>query len=282
MFSLIIENKDGHRLNLTHEKNCEVIGIDGLTPPSADIITSKIAMNDGTRFNSAVINQRNVVIHLQLTADVESTRIMLYRYFRIKQYCRIFYKNSSRDVYCEGYVETFENDRFAIDNTVDISIICPSPWFKQINEVVSDMSQVIDMFEFPFAIEKVGIEFSVLEKNLLTKVVNSGDVETGIIMELSATSDVVNPRIYNADSHDMIGLNFEMRAGDVIEINTIKGDKHVWLIREGETTNIINTLMKNPVWLQLPVGETNFTYDCTSGAEFFSVKFICQNLFEGV
>lgn len=282
MFNLTIENKDGQRLDLTNEKNCVVVGIDGLTPPSADIATSAIAMNDGTRFNSATVNQRNIVIRLQLIADVENTRILLYRYFRIKQYCKIFYKNSNRDVYCEGYIETFENDRFAINNQVDISIICPSPWFKTLNEVVFDMSQVLPMFEFPFDIEKEGEEFSVLNKNTRTTVINSGDIETGIIMELRATSDVVNPRIYNADTNEMIGLNFEMQGGDVIRISTVKGSKYVRLIRDGVTSNIINALMKNPVWFQVSTGETPFTYDCTSGNDFFSVQFTIQNLFEGV
>lgn len=282
MFNLMIENKDGLRLNLTNDRNCVVVGIDGLTPPTANIVTTTIAMNDGTRFNSANVGQRNIVIRFRLLADVENTRILLYRYFRIKQYCKIHYKNTRRDVYCEGYVETFENDRFAIDNQVSISIICPSPWFKEINAIVSDMSQVIDAFEFPFSIEAEGMEFSILDKNILTRVKNSGDIETGVIMELRATSDVVNPRIYNADTHEMIGLTFEMQAGDVIRISTIRGSKYVKLIRKGEESNIINALMKDPAWFQLPVGETHFTYDCTSGNEFFSVKFINQNLFEGV
>lgn len=282
MFNLTIENKDGQQLDLTNEKNCVIIGIDGLTPPSANIVTSAVAMNDGTRFNSATVDQRNIVIRLQLVADVENMRILLYRYFRIKQYCKVFYKNSNREVYCEGYIETFENDRFAINNQVDISIICPSPWFKTLEEVAFDMSQVLSLFEFPFDLEEAGEEFSALDRNTQTVVINSGDIETGIVMELSATSDVVNPRIYNADTNEMIGLNFEMQAGDAIRISTVKGEKYVRLIRDGATTNIINSLMKNPVWFQVPTGETPFTYDCTSGNEFFSVQFIIQNLFEGV
>lgn len=282
MFNLIIENPSGERIELTNEKNCEIIGIDGLNPPSANIITSNISMNDGTRFNSATVNQRNIVIHLQLTYDVENTRIMLYRYFRIKQYCKIFYKNGSRDVYCEGYVETFENDRFVVNNQVDISIICPSPWFKAIDDVVADMSQILAMFEFPFAIEEEGKEFSVLDRNVLTVITNGGDVDTGFIMQLMATGNVKNPKIYNADTLGMIGLTFNMVAGDMIEISTVKGDKYVRLIRGGQSSNIINSLNKNPDWFQIQPGESNFVYDCDEGNDFFSVKFITQNLFEGV
>ena len=282
MFKLSIENNDGQKIDLTNNKDCAVIGIDGLNPPSANILTSQIAMNDGTRYNSAVVNQRNIVIRLRLLNNVEKMRILLYKYFRIKQYCKIYFKNDSRDVYCEGYVETFENDRFVLNNQVDISIICPSPWFKELNEIVFDVSQVIDMFEFPFAIETEGMEFSVLDKNSLTSVINSGDVETGFLIELYASSEVANPRIYNAETHDMIGLNFTMQNGDMVQISTVKGEKYVKLTRAGVTTNIINHLMKNPVWFQVPVGSTDFTYDCTNGNEFLTIKFKGRNLFEGV
>lgn len=282
MYNLTIENKAGQRIALSNEKNVVITAIDGLAPPNASIMTSSVAGHDGSRFNSSKVEKRNIVITLRLTNDVEKTRILLYRYFRIKQWCKIYYSNDSRDVYCEGYVESFENDRFMMNNEVQISIICPSPWFKEINEIVFNMSQLTSSFEFPFAIEDVGVEFSTLLENILTPVINSGDVETGLVLELSATSEVVNPRIYNVDTREMIGLNFTMQSGDLIRISTVTGEKYVKLIRGGEESNIINSLMDSPVWLTVPVGESNFTFDCTSGREFFRVRFIGRNLFEGV
>lgn len=282
MYSLSIENKAGQRIALSSEKNIVITNIEGLTPPTATINTSDVAMHDGARFNSSKVRKRNIVITLRLIRDVERMRILLYKYFRIKQWCKIYYTNESRDVYCEGYVEAFENDRFVMNNEVQISIICPYPWFKELDEIVFNMSTMSDMFEFPFAIEEVGVEFSVIDENILTPVINSGDVDTGVVLELSATNDVVNPRIYNADTQEMLGLNFTMIAGDLIRISTVKGEKYVKLIRDGVETNIINHLMSAPTWFQIPVGETNFTYDCTMGGESFSVKFIGRNLFEGV
>ena len=282
MYSLTIENKSGQQIALSSEKNITITGIEGLVPPVASIVTSSVAMHDGSKFNSARVEPRNIVIHLRLTNDVERTRITLYKYFRIKQWCKIYYSNDSRNVYCEGYVEAFENDRFAMSNEIMISILCPSPWFKEIDEIVFNMSQLTSEFEFPFAIETVGVEFSSLTQNVITPVINSGDVETGLILELSSTDEVVNPRIYNTDTQELLGLDFTMIEGDLIRISTVKGEKYVKLIRDGVETNIINRLMRSSTWFQIPVGETNFTYTCTSGRESFSVKFIGRNLFEGV
>lgn len=282
MYSLKIENRSGQQIALSNERNVVITRIDGLNPPQASIMMSGVAGHDGSRFNSSKVAQRNIVITLRIIKDVERMRILLYKYFRIKQWCKIYYSNDSRDVFCEGYVEAFENDRFALSNSVQISIICPSPWFKEIDEIVFNMSQVLNAFEFPFSISEAGTEFSVLSDNIITTVVNSGDVTTGLLMELTATSEVVKPRIYNIDTREMIGLDFTMEAGDVIRLSTVTGEKYVKLIRNGVERNIINNLMDSPAWLQTPVGESNFTYDCTSGREFFSVKFIGRNLFEGV
>ena len=282
MFKLIVENASGQKLELTRQRNIHVIGVDGLNPTDANIITSTMAGSDGSRFNSAVANQKNIVIHLRLTGDVETNRLTLYKYFRIKQYCKIYYQNDHRDVYCEGYVESFENDRFVVNNQADISIICPSSWFHQINTEKFQMSQVLPMFEFPFSIPKEGIEFSVLDRTQRTTVINSGEVDTGILIELAASSDVSNPRLYNADTNEVMKINIEMQAGDLIQVSTVKGNKYVRMVRAGVTTNIINRLDKYPVWFQLPPGETDFTYECDSGTEFLTVTFTVQNLFEGV
>lgn len=284
MFNLTVENKAGEQFDLTNENTLSVIGVDGLTPPEANIITNTIAMNDGTRFNGATVGERNLVLHIKITEDVERTRINLYRFFRIKQYCKIYYRNGSRNVYCEGYVEAIDGDLFTILQSIEISIICPSPWFRELSQIYFDMSQVLAQFEFAFTIPAAGIEFSVLEKNLLVPITNSGDVDTGLVLICYATGEVVNPRIYNADTHDMLALNFTMISGDEIHISTMQGDKYVRHIREGITTNIINALTRDPrpVWFTIPTGITNFTYDCDSGSEFFSVRFIGQNLFEGV
>lgn len=282
MFKLIVENKAGMKFDLTNERTLNIISVDGITPPEANIVTHEIAMNDGTRFNSATVKQRNIVLHIRIIGDVEHTRINLYRFFRVKQYCKIYYENGSRNIYCEGYVESVEGDLFTKSQQIDISIICPSPWFRELDLIYFDMSQVLSLFEFPFSIEIEGIPFSELETELLAPVINSGDVDTGIILKLHATGEVINPRIYNADTHEMLGLNFKMISGDEIHISTLRGEKYVRHVREGVTTNIFNSLMRNPAWFQIPTGITNFTFDCESGNEFFSVQFIGQNLYEGV
>ena len=90
MFTCIVENTRGATLCLTqNESNYQLISITGLSPPSAQINTTKVAGMDGTRFNSASLNQRNIVFTIRLNGDIEANSQALYSFFRIKERCRI-------------------------------------------------------------------------------------------------------------------------------------------------------------------------------------------------
>lgn len=282
MFGFIIENDLGEQFQIINGKDFVITSISGLNPPSANINTGVVAMSDGEKFNSSRLNYRNIVLTLNILRNVEANRILLYRYFKVKKHHKIYYFNGSREVYIEGYVETFENDLFTQMQQPQISIICPQPYFKDIEDIYFDISQVLAMFEFPFAIEEDGKEFSTLNTTLIGKVINNGDVESGIIIEISASGQIINPKIYDASTNGMLGITITIERGDVIRINTNKGEKKVELIHEGKTTNIINKLMPNPTWFQLDVGENLFTYDCESGNEFFTMRFTHTDLYAGV
>ena len=179
-------------------------------------------------------------------------------------------------------VQGIEGSLFEQKQTLKITMKCMNPYFRDKYEKMEDMSTVEDMFEFPFAIEEEGIEFSQINKELMKSIYNAGDEETGVIIELSASGTVENPIIYNADTRERFGLNITMEAGDVIRIETNRFNKKVILIRDAQETNIINSIMRGNKWFKLAAGENIFTYTCDSGEEFLNIKFIYQNLYEGV
>lgn len=144
------------------------------------------------------------------------------------------------------------------------------------------MTSVIDLFEFPFNIDKTGIEFSRLDKALKKSVYNAGDTDTGLIIEISASGEVINPTIYNVNTREYFGLEITMQYGDLIRINTNTFNKKVELIRHGETRNIINNIIKGNKWFELSPGDNVFTYTCENGEEFLNFKFIYHNMYEGV
>lgn len=282
MYQCIVENEYGERLQLTNNKNYTVYRIDGLEPPAASINTSPVANFDGSRFNSSKTGERNIVIYLAIEGDCEANRINLYKYIRTKRTIRFYFKNSARDVYIDGYVESMPIAFFDMKQVVQISILCPYPYFKSTKENVIEFATVTSLFVFPFAYEEAGEPFSSLELNAVKSIINEGDIENGIIIQMKALGRVLNPQIYNLTTNEYFKMNVDMLEGDMLTINTNKSKKGVTLLHNGVETNVINDMIKGSTWFELNTGDNLFTYTSDEYPEHLSCTFIHMNEYEGV
>lgn len=284
MFTLKIENKKGQHITLTqNESNYQVINIEGLNPAKASVFTNAVANMDGQKFKSSKLEMRNIVLTVKINGDAEENRINLYSYFKTGKWCKIYYKNNSRDVHIEGYCETIECPLFTMNQQMQISIICPDPYLKSVEIISADISKLLSAFTFPFAIKEEGIAFSTYEPNKVTTIINSGEIATGLIIKLIATDDnVANPVIYNVDTGEYMLLETTLNKGDEIIINTNKGEKSIVMMVDGLEINIINSLSGSSTWLQLESGTTDFTYSTDSQEEKLIVIFEYNHRYEGV
>lgn len=285
MFTLEVENKNKEIIKLTqNESNFQIINIEGLTPPKAEIVSTKITNLHGERFKSSRIEPREIVLTIKLKGDIEKNRIALYDFFDSGELCTIHYTNRSRKVSIEGYCENAEAGLFDQNQTMQVSIICLDPFLKDFSLIYSDISQTLSSFEFPFAIEKEGIEISQFNKDRIGVVNNRGDVETGAIITITAFSQTVhNPIIGNDSTGQYMRLNLTMNVGDVVVINTNKGNKSVKLISNGLTSNIIGRLGYGSDWFVLKKGQNQIRINTSDGVTSgMKVVFEHRNLFKGV
>lgn len=282
MYSLIVENEKGEHLSLTDNINFDVLSVTGTNPPTAAINTVNVAGLDGSRFNSSRVEQRNIVITLNIHHPIEANRLTLYNFFRVKRWVKIYYQNSRRNVYIEGYVESFENNPWTQLQQPQISIICPQPFWLSTVDTTVNFSNSNALFEFPFSIPSEGIEFSTLG-HLTTAVVNVGEIETGGIITFYATTDqILNPKFFNRTTQQFFGLDFDMYQGDLITVNTQKGEKSVTLLRAGVTTNILNDRTEGSTWLTFEPGENELSFEADEGAANLEATLTITQKFEGV
>ena len=284
MFSLIVENSKGEQLSLSQNSNYVITGISGLTPPSSTINLSSNYGTDGSRFNSSKVEKRNIVINVKPQKPVEANRINLYRYFKTKQYCKIYYSNDARSVYIEGYVEAIEGDLFEKTQVIQISIICPQPYFKGLAEIAIDISNVIAAFEFPFETDNVGVEVSVYDYYKVANVYNSGDVESGMIIHFTASGSVTNPiKIINTNNGEFLSIDHIMLEGEEITINTYDNEKSIYYKNSsGEISNLLSYLADGSKFLKCDYGLNQFTYTAGSGISNLKCEIIYRDLYEGV
>lgn len=281
-YRLFAENERGERLELTGNRNFDVLSVDGTSPPAAAINTVPIVGLDGTRFNSSRVEQRNIVLSLNIHHPIEDNRIVLYRFFRSKRWVRLIYENSHRRVYIDGYVETFENNLWTELQQPQISIICPQPFWISDTDTAVDFSNVLPLFEFPFDIPAEGIEFSQL-LTVMTATVDVGEVQTGGVIRFHALADgVENPKFFNETTGEFFGVDITMQLDDLIIVNTNQGQKSVVLIRDGTTTNLLSQRTVGSVWLQFISGVNTVSYGADSGDVKLLVDLTIVRKYEGV
>lgn len=286
MYEAKIGNVNGEVLLLTgNEPVYQVINITGLNPPKAQINTTTMVGLDGAKFNSSKLETRNIVLTVKINGDVEANRLKLYQYFRTKEWCKFYYSNDSVNVFIVGYVESVECNLFTNNETAQISILCPYPYFKSLTEIVTDISNTLGLFVFPFSIN-LGepIAFSSYDENKVSNVYNASESETGVVIQITFLASASSIEIKNTLTGDDLTLNYSFQENDVVTINTYKGQKSISLLRAGMTSNIFSALEQGSTFFQLAMGSNLFGYlvDGGSGNESVLVTFTHNTEYRGV
>ena len=195
--SLKITNFRGEELKIEladpWEHGLIIQSIDGIGPVNATINTTEIATTDGSRFNSARLSQRNIVLYFvfeevihsisgiaggaivipdggiietggyQITdvdmETIEDIRHKTYKYFPLKKQLTLEFETDTRTLQISGYVESNTPSIFSEREGCQISIICPDPYFydaKGVKEV--EFGTHDPLLQFPISNERGGTD----------------------------------------------------------------------------------------------------------------------------
>ena len=291
--TVIITNYRGESLTLElanpYSSGFAVTGINGLGPNKATINDVEVTTNDGSVFNSAKVNPRNIVLKLEFMAtdpdEVEALRQKTYKYFPLKKKLTFEIITDKRHIKIFGYTESNEPVIFSRNENTKISIICPYPFFQSVTERNRVMFYGEEpAFEFPFSNEgeepvlEMGYVHMVTEANVLY----TGDSEVGIIITIHAIGSAKNVSIFNLDTGESMKLKVDLVKGDDIIISTVKGEKYVHKLQDGVETNALNCIDRDADWFLLSKGDNLFAYTAEEGLR--NLDFQIQNyiLYEGV
>lgn len=280
MFQLWVENEKGQTMELTNNPAYIVYNVLGMDPADAVINTNRNASTDGSVFNSAYIDNKEITLTMALNYPAEANRINLYRYFKNKKPIKLFFKTDSRDVFIDGYCQRVNVNFFEKKEIAQITILCTNPYFKAKDAETVQISQNQSLFEFPFSIQ-TPIPFSEIS-NTSHEIVNNGDIKVGAIFRITANGYVDAPKIINVDTNEYFLITAGMSAGEVIEINTIQNERSV-LMGDGQTMiDYIYGMSINSSWLELDVGENHFAATADSNPENMNVEIEFRAFYEGV
>lgn len=273
--------------------------IQGLGPAKAVINATELSTMDGSLYNSSRVSSRNIVFSLIFLEHptIEATRQKSYKFFSVKKPVKLTFKTDNRLAEIYGYVESNEPVIFSEQETTQISIICPDPYFYLVGEKAKQTTEFAGFepaFSFPFSNESLTEKLLFMGHILINQIKNiiyEGDSEIGIEIDIIAIGEVENLVIYNPITLDLMKIDTDklialtgspIILGDEIHISTIKGQKSIELLRNGAYINILNCLDRDVSWFQLSKGDNIFSFNSSEGSTNIIFKITNQTIFEGI
>lgn len=271
--------------------------VDGISPGDATINSTDYGVLDGGVFNSARLGTRNITIefYYMFKPDIETSRHLAYYYFPVKTKVDLAFKTDHRTVVCSGYVEGNDTLIFDKQEKGQVSIVCPDPYFYSENTAHSYIRGIGYEFEFPFENESLD-EPTICFGDYMTMssqtIDYQGDIETGFVIRIRfLDDDVPTIKIGEARSNQYIDLDLinlsaaydiTISRDDIIEISSVKGDRHITYTHNGVVTNLLAFYYKKLPWFELYPGENTYVLNATDNLQHIEVEFEYKTLYGGV
>lgn len=252
------------RVPLIGNSYFDITDFDGFTEGNVSASSSTLADTDGDIISAQRVNARDVTLTIRFKDGVstEVAKRYLLKYFKLKKEAVIELDYHDRISRLTGYVQSVSMPRFTLGISAQIDIHCSSPFWQDIANLETLISNVVSLHHFPIhPTEEEPIIMGLMSNIYQTTVNNDGDIDVGMIITIVAETTCSNPRIMIDKTDLFFQVNVTMQKDDELIINTNKGQKSITF--NGE--NIINKIVAGSTWLQLPVGQT--TIVCTNSLD---------------
>ncbi len=231
----------------------QIRGIEGLGPVNASVNTRAFGSIDGEWYADSNVGKRNIVVTVGYnpnwaTQSIEGLRMILYSYFMPKSRVRLrFVSTHMPTVEIVGYVESFEPNIFSKDPEVQVSIICPMPYFVSVDATVVTAS----------TLTYGSAEF---EEFIYTGSVEAGfilHIEKGAGANLSGQVQILND---SPIQETLIIKNVLVNADQYLDISTKPGNKYARykFVSGSAATNILKDVTGESSWHSLRPGPNKF------------------------
>lgn len=310
--NLVLANPEDARTS----RGFAVTNVKGLGPGKATLNSAEWVTIDGSDFTSAKLPKRTISIDFKFipTDNIESVadiRLLSYKIFPIKEHVRLYFytyvwvENVYGQVvkeyttyYIDGRVEKNEPTIWAKEEGCTIDIVCFDPYFKnkEFNEI--SFNDVVSKFHYEWididedvnqddpspyeTSEPLFIMSEKLNYDVLS-IENPSYVTTGGIFTIRANGTVESPVIFNQTTYQEMVLNYTMQKGDVIEIDTRKGYKHVTL-KQGFGVNLLNYIDITSDWIEMIPGINEVGYSSLNVAQrnYLDVRVKVLPIYSGI
>lgn len=240
----------------------QITNIDGLDPIKASVSTSAYGAIDGASYTGSSVLTRNIVLTLNPNPDwdtwtYEKLRRLIYSYFMPKLVTRlVFYSDDMDPVEIYGVVESVGVNIFSKVPELQVSIVCPDPYFTALNPtILTGVNGELNTFDYN----------GTIESGMVVKVTHVSGAPTAIGIQLG------DPKV------TYFGVVADVDANKYFELSSVPTRKYVQNVNIG--TGVIDNLLSSvylqegSLWPTLQPGENEFTVVTDDGVQDYELIF---------
>lgn len=273
---LTLINKNNQVLDLLNNRDKFILSAaEGLHGIETDIAESDTPYMDGSTVDSVKALPRGIELTFTLRGNIKASIDYFTSIVKSKQYVTLREVEGERDITIKGIATIPPYSRMQQTCKITLTLYCPQPYWEDIAYMVETISEYINLLTFPTEgqyFTEVGRPFGAIDTNLTKTFENKGDTAVGMLITIVALGEVADPRISCSTGEQngwYMQLNLTLQADDIVEINTVKGNKYI-------TINGLDTYEGVPIledlewlgeeWLQLETGVNTFSVTTDGGA----------------
>lgn len=281
----IVCERNGQSITFTHARPYWLLSAEGLGEADFEVSSQQAAGMDGELYQGSTANKRNIVIKATVILPVGAThdqiREEFFSFFVPRETGTLYLYDGDKARKIDYKTENCEFDMDGIFRDVTISLICPDPVFKAVQDERTDVAEIEGLIEWPVELTNP-FEVGLKHDTLMATIRNPSSVSRGLTVTITATGEAVNPKLIEVNRQQSFRILTTLHNGDVLVVTTGPGNKRVKLIRDNVESNINNCWEFGGTWLQVEPGENLFTYEADSGASSLSVTLASTPLYWGV
>lgn len=282
---VICENYLKERIVFENKLPFFLESIDGLHEVLGVVAGMKSAYAIGENYIGTSVEKRNIIIKGAIRDNIIECRQKLYRVFPLSSTGTLYYYENELERKIDYKVESIKIDDKGIHRHFQISLICPDPYFTDLEKTSLQMATWIPNFEFPVIIPKdVGIDLGIKNTTSMVTIDNDTNIKLGMTITFTANDTVVNPSLFNVDTREEMKIDKTMEAGDKIIVTTYRQNKNIVYIpaSTGIEQNINNLMVYGSKFLQVYHGSNTYRYNADSGEDNLEAVIEYVNEYEAI
>lgn len=264
---LILTNKNNETLDLLNNSHFVLTNCEGLRGIDIDIQDVSSPYLDGTIIEGVKALPRGISMTFKLIPDIKTSIDAFTSIVKSKQYVTLQLTENNETITIKGIATIPPYTRMASMCEIQLDIYCNQPYWEDLDRVIGEISMFVNLMYFPitgqwFTIE--GRPFGALDVDATKTFTNDGDVSVGMNILITALDEILNPCIACSTGEQAgwyMYLNVTLDPNDVVEINTVRGNKYIKI--NGQSTYkgkaVLSYLnFEGTDWLQLETGDNTF------------------------